>query len=119
MFFDFTQIPYSAAITAHEKMSIYAYVGLYEAISKLIIVYLISLSPWDKLWIYALVIMLNRIAVVMFYRIYTFKHYNECRFKFFWDKKLYHRIVSFAGWNIFGGLAVVCEGQGINILLNL
>ena len=37
-----TQVPYSAAIIAHERMSIYAYVGIVEAICKLGIVYLIT-----------------------------------------------------------------------------
>ena len=119
LFFDFTQIPYSSSITAHENMSVYAYVGLYEAVSKLVIVYLIQLSSWDKLLIYALLLMLNRVGVVLFYRIYTLRKYRECRFRFFWDKLLYRRIVSYAGWNIFGSLAVVCEGQGINMLLNI
>ena len=106
MFFEFTQIPYSASITAHENMAVYAYVGLYGAISKLLIVILIGYSAWDKLWIYAFLILLNRIGVSVFYRL-------------FWNKELYKGIVSYAGWNIFGGLAVVCEGQGVNILLNL
>ena len=29
--FNFTQVPYSASIISHEKMSIYAYLGLYDA----------------------------------------------------------------------------------------
>lgn len=117
--FTFTQIPYSATLTAHENMSIYAYVGLYEAISNLIIAFLISISEWDKLLLYALLIMLNKVAILIFYRIYTGYHYQECHFHLFWDKKLYSQIISYAGWNLFGGLAVVSEGQGINILLNV
>ena len=44
----FTQVPYNASLIAHENMSIYAYVGLYEAIAKLVIVYLLLASPIDK-----------------------------------------------------------------------
>ena len=38
----FTQVPYSASLIAHENMSIYAFVGIYEAFSKLIISILIQ-----------------------------------------------------------------------------
>lgn len=41
----FTQVPYNASLIAHEEMSIYAYVGLYEALSRLVIAYLITISP--------------------------------------------------------------------------
>lgn len=118
-FFDFTQVPYTASINAHEKMSVYAYIGLYEAISKLTIVYLIAISPWDKLLLYAFLLMLNKIAIQFFCRYYTRTHYQECRFRLFWDKPLYSKLSSYAGWDTFGGVAYVCENQGINVLLNL
>lgn len=119
MFFDYTQIPYSASITSHEDMAVYAYVGLYEAISKLAIVYFIQMCSWDKLWLYAFLIMTNKMLVMVYYRIYSIHHYEECHFRLFWDKKIYTNIVSYASWNLFGGFAVICEGQGLNILLNL
>mgnify|MGYP000520792126 CR=1 FL=1 len=37
---NFTQVPYNASLIAHENMSIYAYVGLYDAFSRLAIAYL-------------------------------------------------------------------------------
>ena len=39
-----TQVPYTSVIIAHENMSIYAYIGLFEATAKLGIVYLLSLA---------------------------------------------------------------------------
>lgn len=115
----FTQVPYNASLIAHENMSIYAFVGLYEAFSRLAIVYLIFISPIDKLVFYALLWMLNACAIQLFYRFYTSKKYNECHFRFVKDKELYKTLLSYSGWDMFGGLAVVCQGQGINILLNI
>ena len=40
----FTQVPFNASLISHENMSVYAYVGLYEAISRLIIVYLLQMT---------------------------------------------------------------------------
>ncbi|MBR4688861.1 MAG: multidrug transporter, partial [Bacteroidales bacterium] len=47
--FSVTQVPYTATIIAHEQMKIYAYVGILEVILKLVVVYLIAISPIDKL----------------------------------------------------------------------
>lgn len=116
---NFTQVPYNASLIAHENMSIYAYVGLYEAFSKLAIVYLIAVSPIDKLIFYAFLLMLNTAGIQMFYRFYTRKRYDECHFQLIKDSGLYKKLLGYSGWDLFGGLAVVCQQQGINIVLNL
>ncbi len=115
----FTQVPYNASLIAHENMSIYAYVGLYEAISKLLIVYLLMISPIDKLIFYGLLLMINSVGIQIFYRFYTAKRYDECHFRIIKDSSLYKTLLSYSGWDLFGGLATVCQGQGINILLNM
>lgn len=115
----FTQVPYNASLIAHENMSIYAYVGLYEAISKLAIVYLLTISPIDKLIFYGFLLMLNSVGIQLFYRFYTTKRYEECRFRLVKEKPLYRTLLGYSGWDLFGGVAVICQGQGINILLNV
>lgn len=117
--FTFTQVPYSSSLISHENMSVYALVGLYEAISQLLIVYFLLISPIDKLVFFALLIMLNKTLVQLFYRVYTMKKYSECRLRIVKDKKLYKKLLEYSGWELFGGLAVVSQAQGINIVLNL
>ena len=116
---NFTQVPFNASIISHENMSIYAYVGLYEALSRFGIAYLIYLSPIDKLIFYALIYMLNTVLVQLFYRLYTKRLYSECRFQFVREKSLYRQLLTYGGWDLFGGMASVAQGQGINIVLNL
>lgn len=115
---NFTQVPYSASIISHEEMKIYAYVGLYEAFMKLIIASLIYFSPIDRLIFYGFLLMLNTISIQFFYRIYLSKKYEECHFRIIRDVKLYKTLLSYTGWEIFGGVAGICQGQGLNILLN-
>lgn len=119
MMLSFTQVPFNASLIAHENMSIYAYIGLYEAITNLLVVYLISVTPVDKLIMYAFVLMLNKAIVQLFMCYYTSKKYQECRFRVVRDSTLYKKLLSYSGWDMIGNLAVVCQGQGINILLNL
>lgn len=116
---NFTQVPYNASLIAHENMSVYAYVGLYEAFAKLLISYLITISPIDGLIFYASLLMLNSATIQLFYRYYTTKRYDECRFRIVKDKQLYKTLLGYSGWDMFGNVAVVCQGEGINILLNM
>lgn len=115
----FTQVPYNASLIAHEEMSIYAYVGLYEAFSRLFIAYLITISPIDNLIFYGLLLLVNTVIVQLFYRWYAVKHFEECRFSLVKDKTLYKQLLSYGGWDLFGNLALVCQGEGVNLLLNV
>ena len=47
-------VPYNASIIAHERMSAFAYISILEAIGKLVIAFLIVISPMDKLVFYAI-----------------------------------------------------------------
>lgn len=112
-------VPYNALIIAHEKMSTFAYVSIYETFAKLGIVYLLLLTTSDKLIIYAILILSVQISVRIIYGIYCKKHFPESKFYKINDKKLFHEMLSFAGWNFWGNFAAMAFSQGINILLNM
>jgi len=114
-----TQVPYNAAIIAHEKMNVYAYVSIVEVVLKLIIVYLLVIGGFDKLKIYAILVFLASLTIAMIYRIYCKKNYEECSLSFHWDKILYKKLFSFSVWDSYGGLAIMGMGQGLNMLLNM
>ncbi len=118
-FFTFTQYPYTATLLAHENMSIYAYFGIYEALSKLVIAFIITISPIDQLIFYALLLMLNQICILSFYRFYATKKYNECRFRLIKDKPLYKKLISYSGYDMLPSMGYVFQDQGSNILLNM
>lgn len=46
---DFILVPFRASVISHENMSLFAYIGLYEAFSVLIIAYLIQIGDADRL----------------------------------------------------------------------
>ena len=83
------------------------------------IAYLISVVPYDKLIVYALLLMLNSLIVTTFYRFYTKRRYQECHLRIVKEKSLYKRLLSYTGWELFGGVASVSQGQGISIVLNM
>ena len=117
--FSLTQVPYNAMIIAYENMKIYAYVGIAEVLLKLGIVYLIQISPIDKLIFYALLLCLLQIGIMMFYRYFCNKHFEACKLHIYKDKALFKEIFSFAGSDLIGNISVLAQGQGLNILLNM
>ncbi|MEO3213992.1 MULTISPECIES: lipopolysaccharide biosynthesis protein [Parabacteroides] len=111
--------PYSAAIISHECMSFYAYISVIESVCRLLIVYLLALTTFDKLIFYSF-LMFSVILVITFgYYLYCRCRFSVCRYTFFFEKGLYERLVSFSAWSLFGGAANMGASQGLNILLNL
>ena len=113
------QIPYNAAIISHEKMDAFAYIGIVEAVMRLLIAFAIFISPIDKLSLYGGLIFLSSFAIFMTYRIYCVRKFQETHYRFMWDKALTMQLISYSGWNLFGALSGVAKGQGLNILINL
>lgn len=113
------QVPYNAVLIAHEKMNIYAYISIIEVFLKLGIVYLLVISPFDKLIAYGILLFFVQLVIRCIYQFYCRKNYEECKFKLFWDKPLYKEMSGFAGWNLFGSIAWLLRDQGVNIILNL
>lgn len=112
-------IPYNATIIAHEKMSAFAYISIIEALGKLIIAFLIIISPVDKLIFYSVLMCLIALLVRFIYGVYCKKHFEECSYNLVWDRKLLQEMFSFAGWNFIGSVAGVLRTQGIGVLLNI
>lgn len=112
-------VPYNSDIIAHEKMSAFAYISIIEACAKLGVVYILLIGNVDKLMLYAVLLLVIQLAVRLIYTSYCARHFEESKFHFIWDKSLFKEIFSFAGWNLWGSLAVALMGQGLNIVLNM
>ena len=111
--------PYMSAIIAHEDMSVYAYVSIIEVVLNLLIVFILSVLPYDKLILYGFLMLIVVSINTALYRYYCSRHYKECCFRLLWDKVLLKNIGSYVGWNFFGSFCVMLKDQGVNILLNL
>lgn len=116
-----TRIPYNAIIIAYQRMSIYAYIGIFETIMKLAIVYVLVLQEWlDKLIIYAILFMVVNILINIMYRLYCRKNFDEeSAYHWHYDRKLTSEMALFSGWNLFGQLANMGASQGIYMILNI
>jgi O-antigen/teichoic acid export membrane protein len=113
------QVPYDSLIMAYEKMNIYAYISIVEVSLKLTLVFFLVYYPGDKLIAYGAMMFLVSLIIRIAYQIYCKKKYVVSKYKFEYDKIYFKELISYSGWNLFGGLASVSRGQGINIVLNL
>lgn len=112
-------VPYNAAIIAHEKMSAFAYISVVEVTLKLIIVYMLTISPFDRLKTYAVLLLLVGAIIRFVYGYYCKRHFEECTYHFILNKPVLKEMTGFAGWNFFGNGAYMLNTQGVNILMNL
>lgn len=114
-----TQVPYGASIISHEKMSLYAYTSIIDVSAKLGIVYLLTLTPWDRLIFYSTMGFIISVSMRIFYRWYCIKHFEETHYNFSIDKQITSQILQYSGWNIFATTSVALVGQGITVITNM
>lgn len=112
-------VPYNAAIVAHEKMSAFAYISIIEVSLKLLVVYLLYISDWDKLIAYAILLLLVQLFIRYIYVHYCKKHFSESKYRHEINKPLLKEMSSFAGWGFCGSLAHILYTQGLNMMLNI
>ena len=112
-------VPYNADIIAHEKMSAFAYISILDVTLKLVIVYLLVVSPIDKLIVYAILTLLVQLLIRYVYTRYCNKHFQESFVEWKLNKPLFKEMLSFAGWSFWGNLAGILYTQGLNMMLNI
>lgn len=114
-----TQVPYNAAIIAHEKMDIYAYVELLNGFLKLLIVFLLPILGNDKLIVYACLVLVVSIFIASIYRIYCLRYFKESEFHYIYKKEMIYPMLSFSGLDLYGNMSLSWRQQGINFLINI
>lgn len=112
-------VPFMSDIIAHEKMSIYAYISIFDAVLRLIIVLMLAYSPIDKLIFYATLVFAVQVLDFLFNLIYCRYHFVESKARKVWDKGLFEEMGKFIGWSTFGNFSYMFYTQGLNILINM
>lgn len=113
------QVPYNSTIIAHEKMKFYAYSGIIEVALKLLIVGLLVFIQYDKLIVYGILIFSVTLIIGLVIRYFCVKNFKSAAYKPSWEPVLFKNLVSFSGWSLFGSVATMSAGQGVNMLLNI
>ena len=112
--------PFQAMIIAKERMDLYAFVSIANAVLKLLIVYFLTVIDFDQLKLYAVLVTVVHICI-------NIANVVLCKKIAASETKLIKRInlgtlksvFSYSSWSFFGALAGICNSQGINIVLNM
>ena len=110
---------YNSLIIAHERMGVYAYVSIAEAILKLAICYVIMAYNGDRLIYCAILHVCVALSIRGFYAFYCGKNFVEARYSpRVFDKRLLRELTTFSGWNLLNNGSYTFATQGVNMLVN-
>ena len=112
-------VPYNSCIIAHEKRSAFAYISILEAALKLLICYMLIVSPIDKLIAYSLLMLFVAILIRFVYGLYCARNFEECKYRMCYEKEIVKEMTGFAGWSFFPNVAWIFNTQGVSVLINL
>lgn len=112
-------VPYNALIIAHERMGVFAWVSIIDVTLKLLVVFMLGWYGMDTLVLYGVLSFAVVVIVFMIYRGYSKTQFSESGFRLYWDGQLFRVMLSYTGWNLWGNIAAVMSGQGLNVLLNI
>lgn len=113
------QVPYVSVVIAREQLSVYAYLGIIEAVAKLVAALILTVIITDKLIFYAVLVAGIHVMITAIYIFYCHHNYYECQCQFYGDLQTAKKILSFVSLNLFGCFSYSFGMQGINIVLNL
>lgn len=112
-------VPYQATIIAYEKMSLYAWITIFQIFLKLIIVFLLVLFIYDKLILYSILVFGVGLITFLMYHFLCRRKFKTCHYHFTHDKKIFRELLSFSGWSLFGNVALIGASQGVSMVMNI
>lgn len=111
-------VPFDALIIANEKMGIYAFVTIVDAILKLLAVLALPFLPFEMLRSYSVMLIAVPVFTLVYQYVYS-RRFEECKLLPKIDKVVTKEIVSLSGWNFFGNISFSLIHEGVNMLLNV
>lgn len=110
--------PYDSLIVAHERMSFYAYCGIFEILLRLGNAITLLYIGVDKLKLYAV----NQFAITLIVAfcvwIYSKKHFQYIHVMRVWNWQQFKSLLSFSGWTSTSSISTIAANQGVNVVLN-
>ena len=121
LFLRIVSVPFDALINAYEDMIAFAAIELLDSLLLLVVAISIKYIPYDKLIYYGLSVCLVALINILLKWIWCRLKYKKYRINIIAYKKklLTKEMSSFAGWNLFGGLAMIGRNQGVAVIINL
>lgn len=112
------QVPYLAAVMAHERMGVFAIVTFIGAVLNLVLAFVLRYIPVHHLMVYGIGWMGTAVLSTVLFILYAKRHFVEAKKTPITNKSEYRSLLSFTGWTMFGSLAGAVMIQGNTLLIN-
>ena len=113
------QVPFSALIISYERMGVFAYISILDAVLKLGIVLMLLYLTGDRLIIYSIFMLAVSVINFLLYFCYCRRYLSIVRICVSWDKGRLKSMFNFSSWVVFDSLASTLKSNGLNMLLNI
>ena len=118
-FITIIQVPFNSLIIAYEKMDVYAYIGVAEAVLKLSVAFIIYKTYIDRFILLCLLNLVVSLLLLVFCSAYCHKVFDGIHYSSKIRKKTLKSMLGFSFWSIFGSFAALLKDQGVNLLINI
>lgn len=112
------QYPYEAMVMAHERMHVYSFLEVLSVTLKLLIVYLIQISSFDKLVTYSFLLLCVSIVIAMLYRGYCRSRLGCGKHRMSIKNAHVKGMLKFSTIDLYGNAAVTAKEQGMIYAVN-
>lgn len=112
-------VPYIALTVAHERMKIYAYLSILESFLKLSVAFLLIWIHFEKLILYAILVLISSLVIYLAWMLYTRNQYPHIPHRPIYNQTIGLCILKFVGWQTYGSFSYILRTQGINMILNI
>lgn len=112
-------IPFTGLLIASEKMGVFSYISILEALLKLFAAWIILHIDWDKLLLYSIISLIASLVVPFIVAAYCLKMFPFCSISIMYNKNIVREITSFCKWTTLNGISHIAKNQGLNIVLNI
>lgn len=117
-FISLMNVPITACIVAHERMSAFAYMGILDAVLKLLICYVLYITPWDVLITFSCLGIVVSVITSSIYWLYSFKQFKETTLYIELEKNKFKEMWVFASWNVISQASWLLNTSGVDLLMN-
>lgn len=118
-FIALVSVPFNSLIIAHENMDVYAYMSVLEVAIKLGVCFLISGYAGDRLILFSVLWTCASILTSVIYAIFCFRKFDEVKYEWRIDRKLFKEMAGYSGWNLLSNTTWMLNTQGVNMLINI
>lgn len=112
------QVPFNASIISNERMNVYAWIEIANALIILLLVFILRYWSGDSLVFYGAMLLIISIFIFILYSSYCLHTFEECTLRVKCKKEIVLPMLSFSGFDLFANMCATFKAQGLGVVIN-